>query len=157
VSSVVEARPNPLHWQEALTSSLWLLLLGFALPLTAAHLWLSAAREGLGATLKGLHRVVGRAFAPRSVLVYALGLVVFGLTPYFVIYTRTAFSNGSAELFIFGLRLALAFALTLTGWLITLGALARVTPPLALAFTPEPAAEPPPTEPASAVEPQLQA
>ncbi len=158
VSSVVEARPNPLHWQDALTSSLWLLLLGVALPLLAAHLWLSAAREGLGATLKGLHRVVGRAFAPRSVLVYALGLVVFGLTPYFVVYTRTAFSNGSAELFIFGLRLALAFGLTLAGWLITLGALARVTPPLAQTpAAPEPAAAPPPTEHASAVEPQLQA
>ncbi|HEY0172931.1 MAG TPA: hypothetical protein VGB98_18070, partial [Pyrinomonadaceae bacterium] len=157
-AGVVEARPVPLHWQDALASSLWLLLLGFALPLLAAHLWLAAAREGLGATLKSLHRVAGRAFAPRSVLVYALGLVVFGLTPYFVIYTRTAVSNGSAELFIFGLRLALAFALTLTGWLITLGALARVTPPLAEApATPEPAAAPPPAEHATAAAPQLQA
>lgn len=151
--SVADARPNPLHWQEALTSWLWLLLLGFALPLLAAHLWLSAAREGLGATLKSLHRVAGRAFAPRSVLVYTLGLVVFGLTPYFVIYTRTAVSNGWAELFIFGLRLGLAFALTLTGWLITLGGLARVTPPPAPPpAAPEPAAAPPPS-----VEPQLQA
>jgi hypothetical protein len=157
---VVAARPNPLHWQDALTSSLWLLLLGFALPLLAAHLWLSAAREGLGATLKGLHRVAGRAFAPRSVLVYALGLAVFGLTPYFVIYTRTSFSNGWAELLIFGLRLAVAFVLTLTGWLITLGGLARVTPPLAPSpFTPEPAAAPPPPPPTehAAAAPQLQA
>lgn len=159
MSGVAEARPAPLHWQDGLTSSLWLLLLGFALPLLAAHLWLSAAREGLGATLKALHRVAGRAFAPRSVLVYALGLVVFGLTPYFVIYTRTSVSNGWAELFIFGLRLALAFVLTLTGWLVTLGGLARVTPPLAQApAAPEPAAAPPPpAEHASAVEPQLQA
>ncbi|MFN2417271.1 MAG: hypothetical protein ABR603_19195 [Pyrinomonadaceae bacterium] len=156
----VEARPVPLHWQEALTSSLWLLLLGFALPLVAAHLWIAAAREGLGATLKGLHRVAGRAFAPKSVLVYALGLFVFGLTPYFVVYTRTAVANSSAELLVFGLRLSLAFALTLVGWVITLGALARVTPPLAEApATPEPsgpAAPPPPTEHAAA-EPQLQA
>jgi hypothetical protein len=150
-------RPSPLHWQEALVSSLWLLLLGFALPLTAAHLWLSAARDGLGATLKGLHRVVGRAFAPRSVLVYAVGLFVFGLTPYFVIYTRTAVSNGWAELLLFGLRLALAFTLTLCGWVITLGALARVMPPRAEAPAPaEPADLPPPPEPATA-EPQLQA
>ena len=157
---VVGERPVPLHWQEALTSSLWLLLLGFALPLLAAHLWLAAAREGLGATLRGLHRVAGRAFAPRSVLVYALGLFVFGLTPYFVVYTRTAVANSSAELLVFGLRLALAFALTLVGWVITLGALARVTPPLAESpATPEPAepAPPPPPEPATAVEPQLQA
>jgi hypothetical protein len=153
------SRPSPLYWQDALTSSLWLLLLGFALPLLAAHLWLASAREGLGATLKRLHRVAGRAFAPKSVLVYALGLVVFGLTPYFVIYTRTSVSNGSAELFIFGLRLALAFALTLAGWVVTLGALARLTPPLAEApATPAPApAPPPPPSESVTVEPQLQA
>jgi len=150
-------RPTPLHWQETLVSSLWLLLLGFVLPLVAAHLWLSAAREGLKATLKSLHRVVGRAFAARSVLVYALGLFVFGLTPYFVIYTRTSFSNGSAELLIFGLRLALAFVITLVSWVIMLGALARVTPPLAEApAAAEPAPAPPPQESVTA-EPQLQA
>jgi hypothetical protein len=150
-------RPAPLHWQEALVTSLWLLLLGVALPLAAAHLWLAAARDGLGATLKAFHRVVGRAFAPRSVLVYALGLFVFGLTPYFVIYTRTSVSNGWAELFVFGLRLALAFVLTLAGWVITLGALARLTPPLREApAAAEPAHAPPPTERAAA-EPQLQA
>ena len=91
-------RPAPLHWQEALVSSLWLLLLGFVLPLVAAHLWLAAAREGLKATLKNLHRVVGRAFAARSVFVYAVGLFVFGLMPYFVVFTRTSVSNGWAEL-----------------------------------------------------------
>ena len=150
-------KPAPLHWQEAFVSSLWLLLLGFVLPLVAAHLWLSAAREGLKATLKSLHRVVGRAFAARSVLVYALGLFVFGLTPYFVIYTRPSVSNGWAELFVFGLRLALAFVITLVSWVIMLGALARVTPPLAEApAAAEPAPAPPPQESVTA-EPQLQA
>jgi hypothetical protein len=150
-------RPAPLYWQEALVSSLWLLLLGFVLPLVAAHLWLSAAREGLKTTLKSLHRVVGRAFAGQSVFVYALGLFVFGLTPYFVIYTRTSVSNGWGEMFVFGLRLALAFVITLVGWVITLGALARVTPPLAeSSVAAEPAPAPPPQE-TTAVEPQLQA
>lgn len=151
------ARPVPLRWQEALSSSLWLLLFGLALPLAAAHLWLSAARRGLGATLKGLHRVLGGAFAPRSVLVYSVGLFVFGLMPYFVLYTRTPVSNAGAELALFGLRLAFAFALTLVGWAVTLGALARVTPPDAEAHAPADADDAaPPSEPASA-EPQLQA
>jgi hypothetical protein len=123
-----ESRPVPLHWQEALMSSLWILLLGVVLPLLAAHLWLSAVRLGLWPTLKRIHRVAARAFAPRSVLVYAVGLFVFAFLPYFVLYTRTSVSNGWAELFIFGLRLAFAFLLTLWGWTITLGALARVTP-----------------------------
>ncbi len=150
-------RPVPLHWQEALLSSSWLLLLGVLLPLAAAHLWLSAARVGLKVTLKGLHRVVGRAFAPRSVLVYVVGLFLFGMMPYFVLYTRTSFTNGWSELLLFGLRLALTFLLTLVGWVVTLGALARVTPPetgmTAAAVEPAPA-EPTP-EPAA--EPQLQA
>jgi hypothetical protein len=149
--SAAGPRPAPLHWQEALTSSLWLLLLGFVLPLAAAHLWLSAARDGLGATLKAFHRVAGRAFAARSVLIYALGLFVFGMVPYLVIYTRTSVSNGWAELVVFGLRLALAFALTLAGWVVTLGALARVTTPLAEAPAPvEPVPEPRQPESATA-------
>jgi hypothetical protein len=126
------------------------------LPLVAAHLWLSAARVGLKATLKGFHRVLGRAFAPRSVLVYAVGLFLFGLMPYFVLFTRTSFTNGWTEVALFGLRLALTFVLTLVGWVVTLGALARVTPP---EVGPPVAVEPAPAEPAPepAAEPQLQA
>jgi hypothetical protein len=153
MTSVMGEKPAPLHWQDALVSSSWLVLLGFVLPLAAAHLWLSAARVGLAATLKGFHRVVGRAFAPRSVFVYAVGLFLFGLMPYFVLFTRTSVTNGWAELTLFGLRLGLAFVLTLVGWVATLGALSRVTPPGEV--TPVAAVEPAPAEPAA--EPQLQA
>jgi hypothetical protein len=153
-------RPVPLHWQDTVLSVSWLVLLGVVLPLVAAHLWLSAARVGLKATLKGFHRVLGRAFAPRSVLVYAVGLFLFGLMPYFVLFTRTALTNSWAELSVFGLRLGLVFALTLVGWVVTLGALARVTPPETgtpeVASEPAPA-EPTPSEPEPAAEPQLQA
>src|SRR5205085_2177219 len=121
--------PAPLHWQDGLVSTLWLLLLGIILPLVAAHLWLSTARDGLVFTLKRIHRVTARAFAPRSVFIYVVGFFVFALVPYFVLFTRTQASNGWGELLLFGLRLALAFILTLWGWTITLGALARATPP----------------------------
>lgn len=127
-SAAMAAKPSPIHWQEALVSTLWLLLLGVFLPLLAAHLWLSAARDGLAATLKRFHRVAARAFAPQSLLIYVVGLFVFGLMPYFVLFTRTPVSNGWVELLLFGLRLALAFVFTLWGWTITLGALARTTP-----------------------------
>jgi hypothetical protein len=133
--------PAPLHWQEALVSTLRLLLLWVLLPLMAAHAWLSVAGAGLLETLKRFHRVVGRAFTPRSVLVYATGLLAFALMPFFIVYTRTTVSNDWAELLLFGLRLALAFAFTLLGWTIPLGALARTTaaPPAA----PAPVAEEP--------------
>lgn len=147
------ALPRPLHWQEVLVSTLWLLLLAFALPLMAAHLWLSVARDGLKATLRRFHRVVGRAFLPRSVLAYTAGFFFFALMPYFIIYTRTPVTAAWGELLLFGLRLALAFAFTLWGWAVTLGALAALTPPPAAT---EPAAEPrPPAAPATA-EPQPQ-
>lgn len=129
--------PTPLHWQDVLVSSLWLLLLGFVLPLVAARLWLSVARDGLKATLRGAHRVAARALAPQSVVVYAVGLFVFALMPYFVIFTRTPVKSAWAELLLFGLRLAIAFVLSLFGWAVTLGALARLTPEPAAAAVPD--------------------
>jgi hypothetical protein len=152
VSATAESRPVPLHWQEALTSGLWVLLLGVVLPLVAAHLWLSVARDGFVPTLKRIHRVVARAFAARSVLVYLVGFFVFALMPYFVLYTRTSVSNGWAELLIFGVRLAFAVVLTLWGWTITLGALARVTPPESHAAELAPAEAPPAPPPTVAEE-----
>lgn len=144
INATAESRPAPLHWQEALMSWLWIILFGVVLPLLASHLWLSASRDGLKTTLKRIHRVAARAFAPRPVLVYIIGFFVFALLPYFVLYTRTPITNGWGELLMFGLRLAVAFVLTLLGWTITLGALARTTPPEALAS--EAAAEAPPVE-----------
>jgi hypothetical protein len=154
VSATGESRPAPLHWQETLLSTLRILLFGVVLPLLAAQLWLSAARDGFVRTVKRIHRVAGRAFAPRPVLVYAAGLFVFAMLPYFVLYTRRVdevVSNGWGELFIFGLRLASAFALTLLGWTITLGALARVTPGDAHAVETTPA-EPAPADAPHAAE-----
>ena len=50
-------------------------------------------------------------------------------------------TNGWAELTLFGLRLALAFVLSLWGWTITLGALARTTTPADASAVEVPTAE----------------
>ncbi len=121
--------PIPFSWTTVLLSSLRVLILGVVLPLAAIHLWIAIARDGLLSTLKKGLRVLGRAFSAQSVLIYAIGLVVFGLMPYFLIFTRTPLKNNWAELALFGLRLALAFIFTLSGWIITLGALAKATGP----------------------------
>lgn len=153
VNATAESRPAPLHWQEALMSWLWIVLFGVVLPLLAAHLWLGVARDGLKATLGRIHRVAARAFAPRAVLVYMIGFFVFALLPYFVLYTRTPITSGWGELLMFSLRLAVALVLTLVGWTITLGALARTTPPETLASEVAPATEaPPPVEMLPSVE-----
>lgn len=117
----------PLHWPSILFTTLRILLLWIALPLAALHLWLTVGRDGLLTTVRRLARVLARAFEPQSVFIYVIGLILFGMMPYFLIFTRTPVKNGWAELIIFGLRLLLAFVLTLWGWLITVGALARTT------------------------------
>ncbi len=124
--------PAPMHWQDVAFSSLRLLLLGLFLPLAGVQMWLSVAGVGLLATLKNLHRIIARAFSPRAVLVFAIGLFVFGVIPYVLIFTRTTVTNTWIELILFGCRLALAFVFTLWGWVITLGALARLNTSTAL-------------------------
>jgi hypothetical protein len=151
------ARPSSLGWQDWLISTLRLLTFGAALPLLALHLWVEVARGGLKATVKSIHRVAGRAFAPRAVLIYAVGALFFGVLPYFVIFTLPPLTSGWTELTIFGLRLALTFVLTLCGWVVTTVALAAVSPgadpaaPPAEAAAAEPRPEAAPeTSPASA-------
>jgi len=120
------ARRKPkVRWAYVFVSALRLLLLGLALPLLAAHLWLSAARDGLGRTLRRTHRLVARAYSPRSVFTYAVGMIVFALVPYFLITTRTPVASSRLEVGLFAARVGLAFLLTLFGGLMTLAALAR--------------------------------
>lgn len=108
------------HWTYVLLVTCRLLLFGLALPLIAIHLWLGVARGGLRGMFKGF----GRVLAPQTVLTYAVGLVIFGVIPYFLLFTRTGTKDEWAELTLFGLRLALAFLCTLVGWVLTLRALA---------------------------------
>jgi hypothetical protein len=120
-----EAQPG--QWLTVIITAARFLLLYIVLPLAAIHLWIAAARDGLGAALKGIGRVMARAFAPRSVLTYAIGLVLFGVIPYFLIFTRTPVKNAWIEAGLLGARLTLAAVLTLFGWVLTLGALAEPT------------------------------
>ena len=134
--------PAPARWQFVVFPALRLLLLGAVLPLAAVQLWAALAHEGFAATLKKLHRVVGRAFWPQSVLVYAAGLLAFAVIPYGLIFTRTQVASAWAELFVFGFRLLLAFLFTLCGWLVTTGALTRLGPSTAAPGNIDPAPAP---------------
>ena len=119
--------PTSWRWSSILLSSLRLLLLGVVLPLAAIHLWIAIAREGLIKTLKRALRILVRAFTPQSLLIYTIGLIIFGLMPYFLLFTRTPVNYAWAELSLLGIRLALAFVFTLWGWIITLGALTKTS------------------------------
>jgi hypothetical protein len=144
-------RPKPpVRWAYVFYSALRLLLLGVFLPLVAVHLWIATVRDGLGGALRGVHRVVARAFSARAVFTYAVGMIVFALVPYFLIIKRTSAGAGWLELSLISARLLAAFALTLFGFAVTTAALARHDGPNA---DPSPArppdALPRPAEPAS--------
>ena len=118
-----EAEQKPkVRWAYVLLVTARLLFFGLVLPLVAIHLWLGLARDGLG----GMFRGFGRVLAPQTVLTYAVGMIVFGVIPYFLLFTRTGAKGEWTELTLFGLRLALAFLFTLLGWVLTLRALANL-------------------------------
>ena len=128
-SAATAARPpargagDVFSWKEVLLTTLQALILYLVLPLITIRLWISAARAGLRSTLRNLGGVLAQALAPGAVLVYAMGLLLFGVIPYFLITTH--FSRGGAwtEISLLGARLLLASLLMLFGWVITLGAL----------------------------------
>lgn len=117
---------KPIDWKAALLSTARYLIFGLVLPLAAIHLWLGTVREGLGLAIKRAGVLISRAFAPQSVLIYLVGFVVFGLIPYFLLFRTTSTKHAWLEIFLLVARLAVAFGLTLFGWVITVKALANL-------------------------------
>jgi hypothetical protein len=114
---------KPIDWKAALLSAIRYLAFGLALPLAAIHLWLATAREGLGMAIKKVGSHLARAFGPQSVLIYIAGFLVFGVAPYFLLFRNIPTKHAWLELFLLVARLAIIFALTLIGWMITVRAL----------------------------------
>ena len=127
------AKPQPLHWPTLLFATVRCLLFGVALPLATIHLWIAVAGRdvrsltggGAKAILKRIGNALARAFASDSALTYALGLIVFALIPYAVLFVPISPKGTKTDFAVFIVRLALAFAFTLIGWIVTLTALAK--------------------------------
>jgi hypothetical protein len=117
----------PLQWDSVAIATIQYLLLGLLMPLTLIHLWIEGARKGLRSSFRNIGRLTGRALLPGAVLTYLLGFVVFAVIPYFLVVTRTSTSNTTLEIGLFGVRLSLAVLMSLTGWVITVAALAYQT------------------------------
>jgi hypothetical protein len=126
--------PQPLHWSTLLFATLRCLLFGIAFPLALIHKWIEVTRNDLKTLLaggaNGILKRVGRgcahAFSSNSVLTYALGLVVFVLIPYALLFVPLTIKGNKTEFAIFILRLVLVFLFTLFGWIVTIGALAKL-------------------------------
>lgn len=126
-------KPPPLHVPTVLFATLRFLLLGLVLPLATIHLWIEVAahdvRTSLGGGAKTVLKRIGNAFARAlafdSVLIYALGLIVFVLIPYAILFVPISVKGTKTDFAVFIGRLALVYVFTLIGWLVTLSALAR--------------------------------
>lgn len=116
-------KPQPVHWQSVIITTLEYLLFCLVLPLAAIHLWTQTARRGLAQALKDSPRTLARAFAPQAVITYAIGFVFFAVVPYFLIVTKTPSTSAWLDAGLLGARLALAAALSLAGWVVTVCAL----------------------------------
>jgi len=129
------AKPSPLHLPTVLFATLRFLLFGLVLPLATIHLWIEVAardvRTSLGGGAKTVLKRIGNAFARAlafdSVLIYALGLIVFVLIPYAILFVPISVKGTKTDFAVFIGRLALVYVFTLVGWIVTVSALARTT------------------------------
>ncbi|SRR6266478_1890343 len=136
---------QPLHWPSVMFATVRLLLLGVALPLAAIHLWIEVAAQDVRSLFSGGARIVlqrvgnaiARTFAFDSVLTFALGLIIFVIVPYAILFLGRPPKGNKTDFAVFIVRLLLVFLLTLIGWIITLTTLAKL--------------EPTPTEPVSKI------
>jgi hypothetical protein len=130
----------PIHRPTLLFATARALIFGIALPLIMIQLWVAIGRQNLIAffrsgprtVLTSLREVLARAFAPESVLIYSLGLIVFALIPYVLLFVRLPMKGYKSELVNFSTRLVLAFVFTLVGWVMTLSTFARTSDDLSL-------------------------
>ncbi len=127
-------KPQPVHWPTLLFATLRCLLFGIAFPLAMIHKWIEVTRNDLKTLFaggaKGILKRIGRgcahAFSSNSVLTYALGLIVFVAIPYALLFIPFTIKGNKTEFAVFILRLVLVFVLTLFGWIVTVGALAKL-------------------------------
>jgi hypothetical protein len=122
-----------IHRPTLLFATLRWLLFGVVLPLFAIHLWIGIStrdnRVGTGskfsATLRIIRLAATRAFTPSSMLTYTIGLLLFAMVPYAILFARIPINGARTDFTIFIGRLLLLFAVTLFGWLLTVTTLAR--------------------------------
>lgn len=99
------------------------LLVALIAPLLAIQLWRAASQDGVGSLLRRLHRLAIKAFAPQAVFVYACGLLLFAVAPYFLIFHTSQIERVWLEVSLLTVRLAASALLILFGWVATVGTL----------------------------------
>jgi len=99
------------------------LLLAVISPLLAIQLWIATSNTGLSSLVKTLGQVLSKAFAPRSVFVYACGFLIFAVAPYLLLRRSNSTDRAWLEISLLTVRLATSATLMLVGWVTTVGAI----------------------------------
>jgi hypothetical protein len=99
------------------------LLVAVVAPLLAIQLWIASSTAGLRSIGKSLSRVLKKAFAPHSVVVYTCGFLIFAVAPFLLIRTPIITERAWLEFSLLIVRLTASAALILVGWVTTVGAL----------------------------------
>lgn len=126
---------SPNRWIQVSFATLRTMLFAAVLPLVLIQVWLEtfdrdllvALRRGTHGWLEVFARILVRAFAPESVLLYSLGMVLFAAVPYFLLFVHLPFQGQWSELGVFAGRLGLAIVTSLVGWVVTLSTFTRLS------------------------------
>ncbi len=120
----------PLHWPSIIFAAMRALSFGVILPLLLIQLWVTVAGQNLMAFARSLFsirsaKLLARAVAPDSVLIYAVGLIFFAVIPYVLLFVHAKIPGNKSEFALFIGRLVLVFFFILLGWLVTLATFSR--------------------------------
>lgn len=94
------------------------LLIGVFAPLLAIQLWVAVSGNGIN-----LRKVVIKAFAPQSLVVYVCGFLFFAVIPYVLITQKISTGRAWLEFSFLMLRLSASALMILLGWVTTVGAI----------------------------------
>lgn len=110
----------------SITMSLRLLLFGFVFPLTMIYLWIETFRnDSVIAVVKNFKDVLSKAFAPLSVWIYFLGLLVFALVPFLLLSPQLKIQQSNVVIGFLIFRVIIALLFIFFGWIITVNALSK--------------------------------
>lgn len=108
-------------------ATLRFLLFAYIFPLTLIHLWIDSLRNDFVSTYKNFKAILAKAFAPISVLIYFIGLIVFAFIPFLLLSPQIKLQQSNVVIGLLIVRVIVAFLFVFIGWIVTVNALSRIT------------------------------
>lgn len=103
------------------------LLFAYIFPLTLIHLWIDSLGNDFVSTYKNFKAILAKAFAPISVLIYFIGLIVFAFIPFLLLSPIIELQHSKVVIGLLIVRVIVAFLFVFIGWIVTVNALSRIT------------------------------